>query len=64
VSLGQKRGIPHLIAEYLKIIIFYRVVFEQILLKISVEKTFKCLAVEGFVLKLRPKPLEIRGFII
>jgi len=49
VSLGEKMRYSAFIAEYLKIIPCYRVVFVQILLKISLEKSLKCLAVSCFV---------------
>ena len=49
VSLGEKMRYSAFIAEYLEIISSYRVVFVQILLKITVEKTFERLAVSCFV---------------
>jgi len=51
VSLGRKRGIPHFVAEYPKITLYYDIVFVQILLKITVEKALKCFAVSSFVTK-------------
>ena len=49
VSLDEKMRYSAFVAEYLKIIPCYRVVFVQLLLKITVEKSFECLTVSCFV---------------
>ena len=51
VSLGEKMGYSAFIAEYPKITLYYDIVFVQILLKITVEKSLKRFTMSCFVAK-------------